>query len=189
MIQLKLCKIGDVVKGAWGAFFQSGPIPFSNGVVLSHNHPFLHSGGGTLIGWKNNQQPMFALHSNWPPLDKGYSHSYWLGNTIDVDVLSGAQPQPIATTQAQAYPQAIALHCCNSWSGCFEAGCACACIDCSKIRGGSITTKMAAVKVVPSAGMHCSNRACNEFNPYGEPNQPDGKSYRCYGCRQSWRSV
>jgi hypothetical protein len=37
--------------------------------------------------------------------------------------------------------------------------------------------------VQSSSGMHCGNRFCNAFNPYGQPNTPTGQ-YICYQCRQ-----
>jgi hypothetical protein len=36
---------------------------------------------------------------------------------------------------------------------------------------------------VGGTGMACVARYCNAFNPYGQPNMPDG-SYICYTCRQ-----
>lgn len=40
-------------------------------------------------------------------------------------------------------------------------------------------------KVKGSCGATCLE--CKEFNDYGEPNQPDGKSHVCYSCRQAYK--
>jgi hypothetical protein len=36
---------------------------------------------------------------------------------------------------------------------------------------------------VVSGGMSCAAKNCGTFNPYGQPNMPDG-SYVCFSCRQ-----
>jgi hypothetical protein len=32
----------------------------------------------------------------------------------------------------------------------------------------------------------CTCKKCNDFNEYATPNQPDKKSFICYGCRTVW---
>lgn len=45
-----------------------------------------------------------------------------------------------------------------------------------------ITATIDTTMPVKSAGMRCAAKHCNEFNPYAEPNQPDGK-FICFSCR------
>jgi hypothetical protein len=47
----------------------------------------------------------------------------------------------------------------------------------------------ASVSPVKSIGMHCANKLCNEYNDYGQPNQPDKKTYYCYSCKNlpAWK--
>lgn len=37
------------------------------------------------------------------------------------------------------------------------------------------------VKAIGQGGMNCHK--CNNPNPWGKPNQPDGKTYICFECR------
>lgn len=40
---------------------------------------------------------------------------------------------------------------------------------------------------ITKGGMKCAVGSCGEYNEYAAPNQPDGRTYICYSCRQAGR--
>lgn len=41
-----------------------------------------------------------------------------------------------------------------------------------------------AAMAIHKGGMKCAGRHCGTFNEYAAPNQPDGKTFLCYSCRE-----
>lgn len=51
------------------------------------------------------------------------------------------------------------------------------------------TTTTTTATLMHPQGMQCAIKVCKDFNPYGQPNQPNGKDYVCRSCRESGRKV
>lgn len=54
----------------------------------------------------------------------------------------------------------------------------------TRITNLSCVVSTASIIVPVVSGMNCGDKYCNTYNHYAVPNQPDGKTYLCYSCRQ-----